>query len=325
MGAPMHMVIAGGTGFIGSALTAALRRRGDRVTAISRQPGIGRITWDDLAAQGLPTCDATIHLSGEHILQPGRRWTEAYRSEVMGSRVRTTRWLVDAIGAAARPPEVFVSTVGKCLYGHAASTETLDERDMRDTGDFPNRLSRAWVAEAARVRSDVRHVQLRLGIVFAHSTQDGGSALRRGVFPVFRALFERGLAFGFGDGTQGLPWVHIDDVVALYLAALDGTAMRGPYNAVAPAATTNGMFARALAARLGVRFGGFLPKPLVHAVVGAERVGILTHGQLVHPTRTLASGFRFRFPTLSAALDDLIDAPTARQAPASRDVGASPA
>lgn len=308
----MHVIIAGGTGFIGSALAAGLRARGDRVTIVSRRPGAGRLAWDELRARGLPACDAAVHLSGEHILQPGRRWSKAYRAEVMGSRVRTTRWLVDAINAAAQPPKVFLSTVGKCLYGPASSDETLDERHLRHTEDFPNRLSRAWAAEAARVRDDVRHVQLRLGIVFARQLPDNGTGpFRRGVFPMFRSLFGRGLAFGFGDGTQGLPWVHIDDVVALYLAALDRVDMRGPYNAVVPTPTTNGMFARALAARLGVPFRGFLPRTLIHAAVGAERVGILTRGQFVHPARTLASGFRFRFPTLEAALDELMPASAA--------------
>lgn len=303
----MHVVIAGGSGFIGSAVGRALRARGDSVTLVSRTAGPGRITWDDVAQHGLPACDAVIHLSGAHILQPGKRWSRAYREEVLQSRVRTTHALVEAIAGMARPPQVFVSTVGKCLYGPAADSAAMDERDCRDTGDFPNRLSRAWMAEAAKVRADVRHVQIRLGIVMA---DDGEAPLSRifarGVLPAYRRLFARGLAFGFGDGNQGLPWVHIADVVSLYLAALDRQSWRGSYNAIAPTPTTNARFARALAARLGVRFKGFLPRGLIHALVGAERVGILTQGQFVHPTRTLASGFRFRFATIEAALDDLV-------------------
>lgn len=73
-----HIVI-GGSGFIGSALTERLRARGDRVTLISRTPGRDRITWDDLARDGLPPCNAVVNLAGQHILQPGRRWTEAYK------------------------------------------------------------------------------------------------------------------------------------------------------------------------------------------------------------------------------------------------------
>jgi uncharacterized protein (TIGR01777 family) len=303
----MHVVIAGGSGFIGSAIAKALGARGDAISVISRSAGPGRITWDELAERGLPACDAVIHLAGAHILQPGRRWSRAYREEVLQSRVRTTRALVEAMAGMRSPPAVFVSTVGKCLYGPASEGAAMDERHCRNTGDFPNRLSRAWMAEAAKVRGDVRHVQIRLGIVMA---DDGEGALprlfARGVLPAFRRMFERGLAFGFGDGSQGLPWVHIADVVALYLAALDRSGWSGPYNAVAPTPTTNATFAQALAARLGVRFRGFLPRGLINALVGAERVGILTQGQFVHPARTLAAGFHFRFPTIQAALDDLV-------------------
>ena len=110
-----HYVIGGGSGFIGSALTAALHHRGDRVTWISRTAGPDRITWAALAQDGLPPCDGVVNLAGMHILSLGRRWNDAYRAEVIGSRVETTRTLVDAINRSAQPPAVFVSTAGKCF------------------------------------------------------------------------------------------------------------------------------------------------------------------------------------------------------------------
>jgi NAD dependent epimerase/dehydratase family enzyme len=105
-----HYLIGGGSGFIGGALTAALRDRGDRVTWISRVEGAGRMTWTALAQDGLPPCDGVVNLAGMHILNLGRRWNDAYRSEVIRSRVETTRTLVDAINGSVRPPAVFVST-----------------------------------------------------------------------------------------------------------------------------------------------------------------------------------------------------------------------
>jgi len=113
----LHVVIGGGSGFIGSALQSALRDRGDRVTLISRTPGLDRITWDELAKTGLPDCDVVVNLAGQHILDMSRRWNDAYRDEVLSSRINTTRTLVEAINASAKPPEVFVSTAGKCFYG----------------------------------------------------------------------------------------------------------------------------------------------------------------------------------------------------------------
>lgn len=82
-GARLHILTGGGSGFIGSALAAALRARGDQVTLISRTPGPGRITWSDVASGQLPACDAVVNLAGQHILDPRRRWTEAYKNEVI--------------------------------------------------------------------------------------------------------------------------------------------------------------------------------------------------------------------------------------------------
>ncbi|HEY2709593.1 MAG TPA: NAD-dependent epimerase/dehydratase family protein [Caulobacteraceae bacterium] len=79
MSASRHVVIGGGSGFVGSALTAALRARGDRVTWISRAPGPDRVTWEDIARDGLPQCDAVVNLAGQHILNPRRRWNAAFR------------------------------------------------------------------------------------------------------------------------------------------------------------------------------------------------------------------------------------------------------
>ena len=113
----MHVVIGGGSGFIGTALSDALRARGDRVTIISRHPGEGRITWEQVRDAPFPRCDAVVNLAGKHILDVTRRWTPAYRSEVIASRVETTEMLVAALNRMPDPPEVFVSTAGKCFYG----------------------------------------------------------------------------------------------------------------------------------------------------------------------------------------------------------------
>ena len=108
----LHVVIGGRSGFIGSALSLALRLRGDHVSLISRTPGPGRMTWNDLARRGLPACDAVVNLAGQHILDLRRRWTADYRDEVVNSRVETTKQVVKALNESASPPEVFISTAG---------------------------------------------------------------------------------------------------------------------------------------------------------------------------------------------------------------------
>ena len=120
MAARKHILIGGGSGFIGKALTDVLRSRGDRVTLISRHAGHERLTWDDVRASGIPDCDVAINLAGKHILDLRRRWTKAYRDEVIRSRIETTQILVKAINKTASPPSVFISTAGKCFYGSQA-------------------------------------------------------------------------------------------------------------------------------------------------------------------------------------------------------------
>jgi uncharacterized protein len=313
-----HIVIGGGSGFVGRALTEALRARGDYVTWISREAGPGRITWDELARDGLPNCDVVVNLAGQHILNPRRRWDAAYREEVIRSRVETTCTLVGAINASPLPPEVFVSTAGKCFYGtkemepHSSYPE-LDE-DARPMGvDFPAELVALWEAAANEVdASRVRHVAVRIGIVLGAIERESflGRLWRigraRGFLPIIRLPFCLGLGPVIGSGRQPFPWIHIDDLTGILLHVIDGRELRGRFNAVSPGIVTNEGFIRAFARHLRRPVTWRAPAWLVERVVGKERSSILLEGQLVRPKRTLASGYRFRFPDLESALDDLV-------------------
>lgn len=313
-----HVVIGGGSGFIGSALAAALTIRGDRVTLISRTAGPGRMTWADLARDGLPACDAVVNLAGRHILDPTRRWTAAYREEVIASRVDTTRALVKALNDSAAPPEVFVSTAGKCFYGtrELARAEAYPELD-EDSGpmgvDFPAELVAQWEAAADGVDgARIRHVKLRIGVVLGQVERKSylwrlwriGRA--RGFLPIIRLPFCLGLGAVIGTGTQPLPWIHIDDMVGILLHVVDRADTRGRYNAVAPGIVDNRRFIHAFARRLRRPVLWSVPEWLVRALVVAERSSILLRGQLVRPKRTLASGYVFRFPDIESALADLV-------------------
>lgn len=313
-----HYVIGGGSGFIGSTLTAALRYRGDRVTWISRTGGPDRITWAALAQGGLPPCDGVVNLAGMHILSLGRRWNDAYRAEVIRSRVETTRTLVAAINSSAQPPAVFVSTAGKCFYGTqeldaAAEHPELDEDSPPQGVDFPAELVGLWEQAAEGVDAGrVRHARVRIGVVLGsvnRSTRLGrlwrvGRA--RGFLPLIRLPFCLGLGATIGSGRQMLPWIHIDDMVGVLLHLLDRPDLDGRYNAVAPGIVSNGEFTRAFASRLGRPVVWAAPERLVRWLVGDERSSILLRGQLVRPRRTLESGYAFRFPTIGGALADLV-------------------
>ncbi len=315
---PRHIVIGGGSGFIGSALTRVLRARGDRVTWISRTPGPDRITWRDLAAHGLPPCDVVVNLAGQHILDLRRRWNADYREEVIRSRVDTTRTLVAAINDSVTPPSVFVSTAGKCFYG----TRELDAREMhpeldeesKPMGlDFPAELVGQWEAAADGVdASRIRHVKLRIGVVLGKVERKSaiGRLWRigreRGFLPIIRLPFCLGLGCVIGKGTQMLPWVHIDDMVGILLHVIDNPETQGRYNAVSPGIVTNREFITEFAARLRRPVLWSVPERVVRAIVGDERSSILLRGQLVRPRRTLEAGYAFKYPEIRGALADLV-------------------
>jgi uncharacterized protein (TIGR01777 family) len=311
-----HVIIGGGSGFIGSALTKTLRDRGDKVTVLSRFSGDQRITWNSLA-DGLPDCDAVVNLAGEHILQPGRRWTDAYRDEVIASRTDTTKQLVDAINACENAPEVFVSTAGKCFYGTqsgAVDYPELDEDSAPMGVDFPAELVGQWEKAADHLdHNRVRHVRVRIGIVLGK--MDRGSFLgrlwrvgrSRGLLPIVRLPFCFGLGARLGKGTQPFPWIHIDDMVGILVRVIDDDTATGRYNAVSPGIVSNTDFTSAFARALRRPVVWSIPASLIRWVIGPERASILLEGQNVIPKRTLAMGYEFQYPTIDSAMKDLVE------------------
>ena len=314
----MHILIGGGSGFVGSALTARFRARGDKVTWVSRAPGPDRISWLDVAAGRVPECDVVINLAGEHILNLRRRWNDEYRRDLVRSRVGTTSSLVNALNAMAKPPAVFISTAGKCFYGTAeVAADTrypeLDEYSRPMAMDFPASMVALWEDAANAIdTARIRHVHVRLGIILGAVERVSLLAKLwrigrgRGILPLIRLPFCLGLGAVMGHGRQPMPWIHIDDVVGLFEHLVDARASRGRYNAVAPGIVSNREFTELLASRLHRPITWAAPASLVRAVVGEDRASILLDGQNVKPRRTLESGYFFRYPELQGALQDLV-------------------
>ncbi|NP_001374255.1 epimerase family protein SDR39U1 isoform 9 [Homo sapiens] len=160
----MRVLVGGGTGFIGTALTQLLNARGHEVTLVSRKPGPGRITWDELAASGLPSCDAAVNLAGENILNPLRRWNETFQKEVIGSRLETTQLLAKAITKAPQPPKAWVLVTGVAYYQPSLTAE-YDEDSPGGDFDFFSNLVTKWEAAARLPGDSTRQVVVRSGIL----------------------------------------------------------------------------------------------------------------------------------------------------------------
>jgi len=220
--------------------------------------------------------------------------------------------------SAERPPEVFVSTAGKCFYGTRELDATDPQPELTEDSapvgmDFPAELVGQWEAAADGVDATrLRHVKLRIGVVLGKVERESmigqlwqvGRA--RGFLPIIRLPFCLGLGAVIGSGRQMLPCIHIDDMTGVLLHVLDRPDTAGKYNAVAPGIVTNQEFTEAFARRLRRPVAWSVPESLVRALVGAERSSTLLRGQLVRPQRTLASGYRFAYPELEEALADLV-------------------
>nr|BAE43214.1 unnamed protein product [Mus musculus] len=292
----MRVLVGGGTGFIGTAVTQLLRGRGHEVKLVSRQPGPGRITWSELSESGLPLCDVVINLAGENILNPLRRWNETFQKEVLTSRLDTTHLLAKAITETAHPPQAWILVTGVAYY-QPSLTKEYDEDSPGGNFDFSSNLVTKWEAAARLPGESTRQVVVRSGVVLGR----GGGAISHMLLP-----FRLGLGGPIGSGRQFFPWIHIGDLAGILNYALEANHVQGVLNGVAPASTTtNAEFAQALGAALGRP--AFIPVPstVVRAVFG-ERAIMLLEGQKVVPRRTLATGYQYSFPELRAALKDVV-------------------
>ncbi len=299
----MHVLLTGGTGFLGRALIRALLERGDRCTVISRS---GRDAWRREAVHVIradPTrpgawqgavagTDAVVNLAGERVVHPLHPWTAARKATLVASRVETARRLVEAIDAAYARPRVLVSASGVNYYG-AHGDERLEER-APPGDDFLARLCVAWEG-AARDAAEVTHVALvRTGLVLAPD-----APLLKPMLPFFRL----GLGGSWGDGRGWWSWIHLADHVGLMLLALD-RALDGPLNLTAPEPVTVDEFTTALGRSLRRPVPFRMPALGLRLALG-EAADALLHLQRVVPARALAEGYRFRFPTLAEALADI--------------------
>lgn len=296
----MKIAVTGATGLIGSRLVAALLERGDHVTVLSRDaaaaeralPGVEARAWDAAGepapADALAGRDAVIHLAGAPVAQ---RWSDDAKRAIRASRERGTANLVAGLGDASPRPAALVSASAVGYYGPHGDEE-IDEQDPPGS-DFLAGVCVTWEREAqAAAALGLRVVTVRTGVVLAA----GGGALAK-MLPPFKA----GVGGPVAGGRQWMPWIHLDDVVGIYLAALDETDWSGPVNACAPTPVTNRDFSKALGRALHRPAVAPVPALAIKALYGEMSI-IVTTGQRAVPRRTLELGYAFEHPDLDEAL-----------------------
>jgi len=274
----MNIAITGASGFIGRHLMKSLAQAGHSVCALSRHAPPAE-------------SDVVIHLAGEPVAQ---RWTPAAKQRIRESRIAGTRDLVDALGRLPRRPEALICASAIGYYG-SRGDEILTESSAPGNGFLPE-VCKAWEKEAQAAESfGIRVVRVRTGLVLAAA----GGALQR-MLPPFRM----GVGGRLGSGRQWMSWIHLEDLTAMFQFTVE-SQVRGPLNGVAPQPATNSEFTRELARRL--RRPAVFPVPeFALRLLFGEMADVLLASQRVVPAAAQAGGFRFRYPQLAQALEDLL-------------------
>lgn len=304
----MDIVIAGGSGFLGRALSEALSRDGHTLTVLSRtSPPVPRptgspqwLTWTPNGevgawADAIERADAVVNLAGDSIAEG--RWTAAKKARVLESRVRATRSLAKAIAHASNRPRVFVSGSAVGYYGPLGDEIVTEEH--RVGSDFLAQVCAAWEAEAASADSArTRVVCLRTGLVLD---------ARAGALPRMQLPFRFGAGGPLGSGRQYWPWIHLHDWVALVRFVIGTPAATGPLNLTAPNPVTNAAFTKALGRAM--RRPAFMPAPAfaLRLVLGEMADALLLSGQRAVPAKAERLGFVFAYRHVGDALQSLLE------------------
>ena len=301
----MKIIIAGGSGFLGRPLAAALAADHHDVVTLTRGDGPRRgqtrsraVPWTPDGTAGpwaaeIAGAGAVVNLAGESIA--GRRWTAAQKQRILESRLMATRSLAAAIQAAEAPPPVFVSGSAVGYYGPRGDEVVTEETPAG--GDFLAEVCRQWEAEAMRAATARTRVAcIRTGLALE---KDGGA------LPQMLPPFRFGAGGPVGSGRQYWPWIHRADWIALIQWAIATPAAAGPINATAPHPVTNAEFARALG-RARHR-PAIMPAPgfALRLLLGEMAGALLLSGQRAVPSVAERLGFTFRYPTVDQALGAL--------------------
>jgi hypothetical protein len=295
----MKVLIAGGSGFLGTSLRKSLAKDGHAVFVLTRRASTesNQIQWDGKTTNGwgqvVNEMDAVVNLTGyglEHW-----PWTKRQKQKFVDSRVFPGRALVSAIQNAERRPRVFLQTSGVNRYGLRG--DGVADESTPPADDFLAQLTIPWEDATKPVEEfGVRRVIVRNAVVLAQ---------RGGLFPLM--TFAPRLFFGgtFGDGRQAMPWIHIMDQTNALRLLLENENAYGPYNLISPQPTSSAEFMRAVASALHCPYWFHIPRFLLRLVLGEMSV-LLTEGRYSQPKRLIELGFQFQFGQLENAMEDLL-------------------
>ncbi len=297
------ILVSGATGLLAGSLLPMLTAMGFRIRRLVRSaPGPDDILWDPAAgrldAKALEGIDAVIHLAGESIADG--RWTTERRRRILDSRTLGTTLLAETLARLQRPPQVLLSASAVGIYGDRGPEVLTEDTPLRTGHDalFVEQVGHAWEAATEPAeRAGIRVVRARIGLVLTP---------RGGALAAMLPPFQVGLGGRMGNGTQYMSWISIDDVIGAMHHILLTNTLRGPVNLTAPTPVTNAEFADTLGTV--IHRPSFVPAPAValRLAVGEMADELLLASTRVIPERLRASGYQFRHPDLTQALQHVL-------------------
>ena len=282
----MKIAITGASGFIGKKLCDFFLRDNHTPVALSRSI----LASPEGLISTLEGTDIVINLAGASI---SKRWTSKYKQEIMDSRVLTTRRLVTALNQMAAPPSLCISVSAVGIYPDSGVHG--ESSPMRGTG-FLTHVCESWEQEARMLNSGIRLVIARFGVVLG---KEGGAA------PLMLVPFRFFAGSIIGNGRQGMPWIHIDDLANAIQWLIEQKQVSGVVNFVSPQLTNNEQFSKT-AAKVMHRPCWFRIPTFVFQIILGEGHTMVTSGQQVVPDVLIHGGFKFRYPKLEDAIRSII-------------------
>ncbi|MEL1254850.1 TIGR01777 family oxidoreductase [Flavobacterium sp. DGU38] len=299
-----NVLLTGGTGFIGKHLTSVLIANGFSVSVLSRSPRksadfITYYQWNPdrnyIDENAVLNADFIIHLAGEGIVE--KRWTEKRKKAIIESRIKPIELIHSVLQKHNKFPEAFVSASAVGIYGAVTSHEICTE-ETPTANDFLGTTCQIWEDTAAKIESlGIRTVKVRTGIVLGRN---------EGFLKKLKPSFKWGFGSILGTGNQYVPWIHIQDLCAIYLKAIQDKETSGSYNATVLDNTTNAILSKTLANLYG--YSVWLPKVpafVLKLILGEMSIAVLT-GQRVSPEKIKKTGLKFQFEDLKTALSDCV-------------------
>jgi hypothetical protein len=302
------VLITGGTGLVGKALSSVLLSKGYKVIILTRSKtdntsiiNAGEVSfahWDikkqqiDIAA--LQSADYIIHLAGAGVMD--KKWTNEYKKEIISSRADSAKLIVDGLKNNTNKVKAIISA---SAIGWYAANDTIHTEDEPADESFLGQTCKLWEESMKPVlQMDKRLVKLRIGIVLS---KDGG-ALKEFMNPL-----TFGMAAILGTGKQMISWIHINDLCNLFVYAIENSQLKGVYNAVAPHPVDNKTLTISLAKKMKGNFyiPMHVPQFILKLMLGGRSIEILK-SSTVSSKKIQDAGYSFQFETIDTALENIV-------------------